>query len=90
MLEKLGYDSLRILELRERATKGEVKAAYRAMSRINPDKHNSNSGFMGMSDEEAVEFFQHLNNAHSYLQVTRDNVTNTEERKKYERTNNEL
>jgi len=25
-----------------------------------PDKHN-------LSDEEAVEFFQHLNNAHSYL-----------------------
>ena len=38
------------------------------MSRIyhyHPDKHNS--GFTGKSDEEAVEFFQHLNNAHSYL-----------------------
>ena len=63
---KVRYDSLRILELREGATEGEVKAAYRAMSRIyHPDKHNS--GFTGMSDEEAVEFFQHLNNAHSYL-----------------------
>jgi DnaJ-class molecular chaperone len=41
---------LRILELREGATEGEVKAAYRAMSRIyHPDKHNS--GFTGMSDE---------------------------------------
>jgi hypothetical protein len=63
---KVRYDSLRILGLREGATKGEVKAAYRAMSRIyHPDKHNS--GFTGKSDEEAVEFFQHLNNAHSYL-----------------------
>jgi DnaJ-class molecular chaperone len=36
------------------------------MSRIyHPDKHNS--GFTGMSDEQAVEFFQHLNNAHSCL-----------------------
>ena len=58
--------SMRILGLREGATEGEVKAAYQAMSRIyHPDKHNS--GFTGMSDEEAVEFFQHLNNAHSYL-----------------------
>ena len=63
---RVRYDSLRILGLREGATEGEVKAAYRAMSRIyHPDKHNS--GFTGMSDEEAVEFFQHLNNAHSYL-----------------------
>ena len=48
---KVRYDSLRILELREGATEGEVKAAYQAMSRIyHPDKHNS--GFTGMSDEE--------------------------------------
>ena len=48
------------------ATEGEVKAAYRAMSRIyHSGKHNS--GFTGMSDEEAVEFFQHMNNVHSYL-----------------------
>jgi DnaJ-class molecular chaperone len=86
---------LRILGLREGATEGEVKAAYRAMSRIyHPDKHNS--GFTGMSDEEAVEFFQHLNNAHSYLReimypnerTIRKN--DTEERKKYERTNYDL
>ena len=65
---KVRYVSLRILGLREGATEGEVKAAYRAMSRIyHPDKHNS-SGFTGMSDEEAVEFFQHLNNAHSYYE----------------------
>ena len=39
---KVRYDSLRILGLREGATEGEVKAAYRAMSRIyHPDKHNS-------------------------------------------------
>ena len=63
---KVRNNSLRILELREGATEGEVKAAYRAMSRIyHPDKHNS--GFTGMSDEEAVVFFQHPNNAHSYL-----------------------
>jgi hypothetical protein len=43
---KVRYDSLRILELREGAIEGEVKAAYRAMSRIyHPDKHNS--GFVG-------------------------------------------
>jgi DnaJ-class molecular chaperone len=65
---------LKILGLREEATKGEVKAAYRAMSRIyHPDKHNS--GFTGKSDEKAVEFFQHLNNAHSYLQEI---ITDTE------------
>jgi DnaJ-class molecular chaperone len=58
-----------------------VKAAYQAMSRIyHPDKHNS--GFTGMSDEQAVEFFQHLKMQQLF---TRDNVTNTEERKKYER-----
>jgi DnaJ-class molecular chaperone len=60
---KVRYDSLKILNLREGATEGEVKAAYQAMSRIyHPDKHNSGSGFTGMSDEKAVEFFQHLNN----------------------------
>jgi DnaJ-class molecular chaperone len=58
---------LRILELREGATEGEVKAAYQAMSRIyHPGKRKS--GFTGVSDEKAVEFFQYLNNAHSYLQ----------------------
>ena len=63
---RVRYDSLKILGLSEGATEGEVKAAYQAMSRIyHPDKHNS--GFTGKSDEEAVEFFQHLNNAHSYL-----------------------
>jgi hypothetical protein len=37
------------------------------MSRIyHPDKKHT-SGFTGLSDEEAVEFFQHLNNALSYL-----------------------
>jgi glutaredoxin 2 len=56
---------LKILGLSEGATEGEVKAAYRAMSRIyHPDKHNSR--LTGKS-EEAVEFFQHLNNAHIYL-----------------------
>ena len=33
---------------------------YLLFTIYHPDKH-------GMSDEEAVEFFQHLNNAHSYL-----------------------
>jgi hypothetical protein len=37
---KVRYNSLRILNLKERATEGEVKAAYQAMSRIyHPDKH---------------------------------------------------
>ena len=58
---RVRYDSLKILGLSEGATEGEVKAAYRAMSRIyHPDKHNSR--LTGKS-EEAVEFFQHLNNA---------------------------
>jgi DnaJ-class molecular chaperone len=56
---------LRILELREGATEGELKAAYQMSGIYHPDKHNS--GFTGMSDEQAFEFFQHLNNAHSYL-----------------------
>jgi len=63
---RVRYDSLKILGLSEGATEGEVKAAYQAMSRIyHPDKHNL--AFTGKSHEEAVEFFQHLNNAHSYL-----------------------
>jgi DnaJ-class molecular chaperone len=44
---------LKILGLSEGASKGEVKAAYQAMSRIyHPNKHKS--GFTGMADEEAV------------------------------------
>jgi hypothetical protein len=55
-VEKVRYDSMKILGLSEGATEGEVKAAYQAMSRIyHPEKHNS--GFTGKSDEEAVEFF---------------------------------
>jgi hypothetical protein len=83
---KVSYNSLRILGLREGATEGEVKAAYKAMSRIyHPDKHNS--GFTGVwwgsswilsTSEQCTQLF------------TRDNVTNTEERKKYERSNYEL
>jgi DnaJ-class molecular chaperone len=39
---KVRYDSLRILDPREGATEGDVKAAYQAMFRIyHPDKHNS-------------------------------------------------
>jgi hypothetical protein len=54
------------------------------MSRIyHPDKHNS--GFTGMSDEEAVEIFPECAQL-----FTRDNVTDTEERNKYERTNYEF
>jgi hypothetical protein len=90
---------LRILELREGATEGEVKAAYQAMSRIyHPDKHNS--GFTGMSDEEAVELFQQIiSTSEQCAQLfTRDNVTerknDTEERygreKEYKRTNYDL
>ena len=57
---------MKILNLREGATEREVKAAYQAMSRMyHPDKHNS--GFFGMSDEKAVEFFQHLNNLHTAI-----------------------
>ena len=63
---KVRYNSLRILELRERAYIRRSESSLPSKKRIyHPDKHNS--GFTGMSDEEAVEFFQHLNNAHSYL-----------------------
>jgi hypothetical protein len=42
------------------------EAASKHPGRIyHSDKHNS--GITGMSDEAAVEFFQHLNNAYSYL-----------------------
>jgi DnaJ-class molecular chaperone len=55
-------------EKRQHQTRGVVKDAYASsfgepyllFTIYHPDKH-------GMSDEEAVEFFQHLNNAHSYL-----------------------
>jgi hypothetical protein len=51
---------------RQRASRRTRRDQSSKMSRIyHPDKHNS--GFTGKSDEEAVEFFQFLNNAHSYL-----------------------
>ena len=66
MLEELSTTHENTWSKREGATEGVVKAAYRAMSRIyHPDKHNS--AFTGKSDEEAVEFFHHLNNAHSVI-----------------------
>ena len=60
------YDSFKILGLSLGASETEVKIAYRKLSRkYHPDKHNSEE--TGLSDAEAVQFFQHLNNAHAYL-----------------------
>jgi hypothetical protein len=65
-----------------------VKAAYQAMFRIyHPDKHNSGwihwyvwwgSSWILSTSEQCTQLF------------TRYNVTDTEERKKYERSNYEL
>jgi hypothetical protein len=60
------YDSLKVLGLGLGASETEVKVSYRAMSRrFHPDKHDSSE--TGMSDAEATEFFQLINNANSFL-----------------------
>ena len=59
-------DSLKVLGLGLGASEAEVKAKYRALSRIyHPDKHDPVK--TGMSDVEASDFFKLINNAQSYL-----------------------
>ena len=60
------WDSLRALDLGNTATYAEVKAQYRSMARIyHPDQHRPES--TGMSNEQAKQFFQMINNAHEFL-----------------------
>ena len=60
------YDSLKIFDLGYAATITEVTANYRAQARIyHPDKHNSER--TGMTDGEAMQYFQMLGNARDYL-----------------------
>lgn len=57
---------MKVLGLGLGASETEVKVSYRAMSRrFHPDKHDSSE--TGMSDAEATEFFQLINNANSFL-----------------------
>jgi len=60
------HDSFKILGLGLGASEAEVKASYRALSRIwHPDKHNSE--VTGKTDKQAADFFKLLNNAHAFL-----------------------
>ena len=60
------YDSLKIFGLGYTATTAEMTANFRAQARIyHPDQHNPER--TGMSNEEAVQYFQMLGNARDYL-----------------------
>ena len=60
------YDSFKVLGLSLGASETEVKVAYRNLSRkYHPDKHNPEE--TGLTTEEAVRMFQHINNANAYL-----------------------
>ena len=60
------YDSFKILGLSLGASERELKIQYRKLSRTyHPDSHNPTE--TGLSHEEAVQMFQHINNANSYL-----------------------
>ena len=60
------WDSLKIFDLGHAATYAEVKAQYRSMARIyHPDQHNP--ARTGMTNDQAKEFFQLINNAHEFL-----------------------
>ena len=60
------YDSFKILGLSLGASERELKIQYRRLSRTyHPDSHNPTE--TGLSHEEAVQMFQHINNANSYL-----------------------
>jgi hypothetical protein len=73
---------LKILNLREGATEGEVKAAYRGMSRMLPPRQAHSSGFSLVchDEESSLNSFNICTNAH--MLFTRDNVTNTVRKKK--------
>jgi DnaJ-class molecular chaperone len=58
--------SLKILGLGLGASETEIKVHYRQLARkYHPDKHDTT--IMGLSAEEASEFFKLLNNANDYL-----------------------
>ena len=60
------HDSLKIFGLGYAATTAEVTANFKAQARIyHPDQHNPER--TGMSNEQAVQHFQMLNNAREYL-----------------------
>ena len=60
------YDSLKLFGLGFGATWAEVKQCYRSLSKIyHPDKHKCED--TGMTNEEALSFFQLINNAQEYL-----------------------
>ena len=62
------FDSLKIFGLGYGATINEVKAQYRALARLyHPDRHGQHRERTGMTDEEALQFFQLINNANEYL-----------------------
>ena len=70
---KVMYDSLKIFNLGYGATIAEVRAQYRSMARMyHPDCHRLYREQTLMSDAEATEFFQMINNAHEYLKENFD------------------
>jgi hypothetical protein len=59
-------DSLKCLGLSMEATEKEVRVSFRQLSRIyHPDKHKPDQ--TGLTQREATEKFQLINNAYSYL-----------------------
>lgn len=59
-------DSLACLGLNRGATEREVRVRFRQLSRVyHPDRHRAEE--TGMTDQQAKEKFQEMNNAHSYL-----------------------
>ena len=62
------YDSLKIFGLNYGSSLAEVKTKYRSMSRTyHPDKHQMFREETGMTDQEAMEFFQLFSGAWEYL-----------------------
>ena len=61
-------DSLKIFGLGYGATALDVKTQYKRLARIHhPDKHSLYRERIGMSDDEAEEFFKLIANAKEYL-----------------------
>ena len=59
-------DSLKCLGLSLEATEREIKVSFRQLSRTyHPDKHKPEQ--TGLTQREATEKFQLINNAYSYL-----------------------
>jgi hypothetical protein len=59
-------DSLACIGLQRGATEREIRVKFRQLSRIyHPDRHKSDE--TGLTDQQAKEKFQEINNAYSYL-----------------------